>query len=82
MRERNLGNVRRTYKCGLCERTFRADKRTADKLIKLHYQKSHNQTFDKNDTINSHILSTFQKDQDNMSTIYKVISGELHYETF
>ena len=77
---RNQGNVRRTYTCGLCERTFRADKRTADKLIRLHYKKTHNQTFDANDTINSHVLSHFQRDQENVHTIYKVLSANANYE--
>ena len=82
MRERNVGNVRRTYKCGLCDRTFRADKRTADKLVQLHYAQSHNQSFDANDAIGVHLLSRFQKDQDNMNTVHKVIAGNALHELY
>ena len=80
MRDRNAGHVCRTYKCDLCDRTFRADKRSADKLIKLHYEKTHNTPFVKDGVISMHIATIYQKDHDNLNTITKLKSGHAHFD--
>ena len=79
---KKMGDVRRTRYCPVCERQYRGDPRTVNRLIGMHCKVVHNVTLD--DTQSRYIQVTIpyaQRDHDRDETRgVRILQGSEHLD--
>lgn len=56
----NKGDITRNSKCELCDRQFIGDKRNVEKIIQMHYKKTHDLNYDikkERDQVSIHVMT-------------------------